>query len=361
MTKYVFVFGAGASRDEGLPLQSSLLNEYFSSGTDELRTDLKNYFEDFYDINFRDLEHAKFPSFEEALGIIELALQKEEIFGPTYPSAKLQTIRKNLVLSMGLAIQRCPLNTEGAHNRLISRLHRKSHFKQDEYNFISFNYDILLDKALMNLFEDSIFLDYGIEFINEDPKYTNDSFGLWESARDKDSITLLKPHGSLNWMYCQNCGSVYIKGDKKSNFFQSGYLQKIEQCLKDQCILDWIIEPPSYFKKYNNIFLQNIWKRAYDILSKADKIIFIGYSMPEVDIWFKYLLKKSCFGKKKKITVIDPSPLDCLPKDQLAYKYERFLGSIDYYQTTFRTFAGNHIPFLNGEKVKDIPCILQLI
>jgi hypothetical protein len=257
---------------------------------------------------------------------------------------------------MGLAIQRCHLDNEGTHTRLISRLHRRGHFIQDEYNFISFNYDILLDKALMNLFEDDIFIDYGIDFTNENEEYTNDSFGLWESPRNKNHYKLLKPHGSLNWMYCQNCGSIYIKGETKSNFFKSGYLQKIEQCSKDHCILDWIIEPPSYFKKYNNLYIQNIWKKAYDILSKTDKIIFIGYSMPEADIWFKYLLKRSCFGKKKKITVIDPSPID-----KLANKYERFLGPINYYQTTFGTFAGNHIPFLKGEKVPDIPCQLQLI
>ena len=114
---------------------------------------MKQYFEDFYDINFRDLDHANFPSFEEALGIIELAIEKEETYSQNYNFEKLRLLRNYLILSMGIAIQHCPLNDNDSHNRLIKRLFRKGHFIQGEYSFISFNYDILLDKALMNILE----------------------------------------------------------------------------------------------------------------------------------------------------------------------------------------------------------------
>ena len=354
MTKSVFIFGAGSSRDEGLPLQNKLLHKYFSIRlNDQLRGDLKQYFEDFYDIDFRDIDNACFPSFEEALGILELAIQKEEIFGPNYPSEKLQKLRKYLILSMGLAIQHCEGNFKFPHDQLIRRLFRGDHFIQDEYSFISFNYDIILDKVLMKLSRKNIFVDYEIIFSNENEKFTSDAFGLWGSPLNKKKVTYLKPHGSLNWMQCPKCGSIYIKGNKKSDFFDQGYLQKIEQCKKDGCLLNWIIEPPSYFKKYNNIYIQNIWKKAFDIISQANKIIFIGYSMPEADIWFKYLLKKSCFKKKKKFIVINPSPID-ESIDNTIVRYERLLGPVNYYQCNFKDFAQNHKPFLSGKKVPEI-------
>ena len=130
---------------------------------------------------------------------------------------------------------------------------------------------------------------------------------------------------------------------------EQGYLHKTEHCLKDECALNCVIEPPSYFKKYKNLYIQNIWKKSYDILSGTDKITFVGYSMPEADIWFKYLLKKSCYNKEKQIIVINPEP-----EEHLKPIYERLLGTVKYYPVKFKDFAGNHIPYLNGEEAAPI-------
>jgi hypothetical protein len=352
MVKYVFIFGAGASKDEGLPLQNKLLQTYFDSGLDdELRGNLKQYFEDFYDIDFRNINNANFPTFEESLGVIELSIENEEIYSQTYNLEKLRVIRNYLVLSMGLAIQNSPLNLMDSHNRLIKRLFRRGHFKQGEYSFISLNYDILLDKALMNILESNIYVDYGVAFTNEDKRWAKDPFEKWESPINKQHVVFLKPHGSFNWMCCPKCNSIYIKGQSKSGFFEQGYLYKIENCPKDECALNCIIEPPSYFKNFKNIYIQNIWKKAFEILSDADIIIFIGYSMPEADIWFKYLLKKCCYKNSKKFIVINPNPM----KDMIQ-RYERLLGPVIYYQTKFLNFSKNHIPYLNCERISDIPC-----
>ena len=36
--------------------------------------------------------------------------------------------------------------------------------------------------------------------------------------------------------------------------------------------------------------MKPVWKHAYDLLSTANKIIFIGYSLAETDLYVKYLL-----------------------------------------------------------------------
>lgn len=343
MERIVFVFGAGASKDEELPLQDKLLLTYFQSKLDDsLRGDLEQYFKDFFNIDFRNLDNAQFPTFEEALGILELAIQKDEIYSPNYSLERLRKLRDYLILSMGIAIENSPLNENNSHDRLIRRLFRKGHFNQGEYSFISFNYDILLDKALMNALSKNIYVDYGIEFTNENPQYAQYPFDKWDSPKNKQNVTFLKLHGSFNWMCCPKCNSIYITGDKKSGFFKTGYLHKIEHCLKDESALNCVIEPPSYFKKYQNIYIQNIWKKAFDVFSDADKIIFLGYSLPEADIQFKYLLKRSCFNTRKKIIVINPSP-----EDKLKSKYERLLGKVNYQSIKLIDFVNNHLKYLN--------------
>lgn len=325
-----------------MPLQEDLLSTYFKFRlNDNLRGDLEQYFRDFFNINFNNIDNVEFPTFEESLGILELAIEKEETYGPNNPLNKLRKLRNYLVLSMGIAIENCNLNGNNSHNRLIKKLFRRGHFVQDEYGFINFNYDILLDKALIKILDKGIYVDYGINFTNE--KIAKGSFEKWESPIDKKNVNYLKPHGSFNWMCCPTCNSIYITGggDRKSGFFKTGYLHKIEHCLKEESELYCVIEPPSYFKKYRNIYLQLIWNKAYDLLSEADKIIFIGYSFPEADIWFKYLLKRSCYRKQKNIIVINP-----LPENELKSKYERLLGEVTYHPVTFFEFSKDHLSFL---------------
>lgn len=347
MVKNVFVFGAGASIEEGLPSQEDLLKTYFKyTKIDDINRTLIPYFRDFFNINI-DEENVLFPSFEEALGILEIAIEKEEVFDRTYSFEDLQKIKKYLVLSIGIAIEKSPLERK-YYNQLIEKLFKGRDFYQDEFGFINFNYDILLDKALMEIIKSDIYVDYGFEFTNE--KITEPPFGKWESPIGKKNITYLKPHGSFNWMCCPKCNSIYLTGEEagkeKGKFFQTGVRDDIEHCLKDRTELYNVIEPPSFFKKYKNIYIQTIWNKAYDLLSKAEKIFFIGYSMPEADIWFKYLLKRSCFNSKKEFIVINPTQ-----EKDLKPKYERLLGKVDYPEINFTEFINKIDSYIDLEQI----------
>lgn len=348
MEKNVFVFGAGASIEEGLPSQEKLLETYFKyTGINDLNKKLIPYFRDFFNVNI-DNKNVLYPSFEEALGILELAIDKEESYDRAYSFEELREIRKFLVLSIGIAIEKSPMVRKHCYNNLIKKLFKENDFVQDRFGFISFNYDILFDKALMEIVDRDIFIDYGFEFTNE--KIAKPPFGKWESPKGKKNINYLKPHGSFNWMCCPKCNSIYLTGEEagteKGKFFQTGILNDIEECLIDKTELYNVIEPPSLFKKYRNIYIQIIWNRAYHLLSKANKIIFIGYSMPEADIWFKYLLKRSCFNSKKEFVVINPSE-----EKELKPRYERLLGNVEFFNINFSKFIDNIDKYLNFEQI----------
>ena len=334
MKNIVFVFGAGASTSEGLPSQSELLKKYFESNSeDSFREVLEGYFKNFYNINFGSgITTAKFPTFEESLGIIELAIDKEESFSPNYTLSKLREIRNALIMSMGITIEKSQLNSNANYIRLTDLLIKKGTKK---YSFVSFNYDILLDNALMRLLTEGVYIDYGIKFANEGKELGN--FPNWKSPPlEAKSVKYLKPHGSFNWMYCPTCNSMYILGDKKSEVFRTGYSHEIEHCPKDKTELSCVIEPPSFFKKYKNLYLQIIWKEMYNLLSEADTVFFIGYSLPEADMWTKYLLKRSCFHSVKKFIVVNQS------EDERA-KYERLLGEVEYHKYGFKELVDEYI------------------
>lgn len=333
MEKNVFIFGAGASKDEGLPIQEELLFNYFShQHNDQFRQILSSYFKDFFQINVNDVDKNSIPTFEEALGIIEAAIDNEQTFGPNYPLKELHKLRTALIMAMGISIEHCSINTNDTHQRLMDVLFSNSQFNNEEYGFISFNYDLLLDKSLMNTLENDIYVDYGIGFANE--FIYQHPFEHWDTPGDR-KILFLKPHGSFNWLHCPTCNSMYITGVKESRIFSTGYLHNVEHCLKDGTELSYVIQPPSlYFKTHRNIYLQLIWKHTYDLLANAEKVFFIGYALKNADVWMKYMLKKSQFQKPKRYIVINPQPVQ-----QLKPKFDRLLGPVSYVQKDFSTFV----------------------
>jgi hypothetical protein len=93
--KTVIIFGAGASAAEGAPIQSALFNDYFDLNLHkhgivriaEMDKELRAFFAAFFGITGKMSATTKkrYPTFEEALGIVELALQRAESF-KQYPA-----------------------------------------------------------------------------------------------------------------------------------------------------------------------------------------------------------------------------------------------------------------------------------
>jgi len=336
MKRAVFIFGAGASASAGLPTQAQLLKNYFKSGIntpDSFHGALSSFFKEFFHL---DVDSAtSFPTFEETLGILELALEKEETFGPNYSLQKLREIRDALIYSMGIAIERKAVYPPTTYHRFINKLFHRGHFQEGEYAFINFNYDVLLDDALMDLMyrDPSIMIDYSISFANEQQEGQRGDFQEWLPVTGR-TVNYLKPHGSFNWLHCPTCNSVYILGNQKSQVFKTGYIHKKECCAKDETPLDCVIEPPSFFKKYKNAYLQNIWHVMASLLFEADVVTFIGYSFPDADMWTKYALKRASIGKNKQWIVVNSS-------EKNERRYRRFLGEVEYLTMDFEEYVQN--------------------
>lgn len=347
------ILGAGASCAEGAPSQQNLFTTYFHNAaerarhgaSDDMDRELATFFNEFFGIDVdSDAPQKAFPTFEEALGILELAITRTECFRGFQEQtvgilpARLSTSREFLILLIAATLDRA-LQHEGAHHRQLTRTLADYQFAKDTC-FISFNYDILIDNALLELREThDLDLDYGLEFQN---------FGeQWQRPRPDSSVKLLKLHGSLNWLYCPSCRALNLTPKEK------GICHLITdpgQCKCSSCstLSIPIIIPPTYFKVLSNLHLQIAWDHAEKALATAKTWVFCGYSFPDADIHVKYLLKRAEINSPKHRDVLILNWHE--GKDSSLQREEH-----NRYQRFFGPYSTIHMPRLGFEDLASRP------
>ncbi|MDO9391652.1 MAG: SIR2 family protein [bacterium] len=338
--------GAGASAAEGAPLQNKVFYEYFNmlrrhGGVHKImEKELHTFFLKMFDINVikSDLDKVVFPTFEEALGILDLAERKRETLknfdleNIANNSNRIRFIRQYLILLMAKVLHDKLRSSNGLHKRLVDKLKKSGQLKNTV--FISTNYDILIDNALTSLYP-QFMIDYGVDFVN----FNHD--GDWKRPT-RNSVDLLKLHGSLNWLYCPTCNTLELTPKEK------GVIRLLTDLSHSKCnycgsVIVPIIIPPTFYKDMSNIFLSILWHKAELAMRDVEHIVFCGYSFPDADMHIKYLLKRVQTNCKHKIhiTVINNHPgkqvsISNLEKE----RYSRFLGKhVNYTNKSFEDFC----------------------
>lgn len=348
--------GAGASASEGAPLQNQLFKKYFQSrkkndfyvgDEGELNTFFHLMFgTDAYNTN------SDFPTFEEILGLIDIAIKRGETFrnydleNIAANSGNLRTIRRQFIQLLSEVIHESLLESKEIHSKLICKLVNANII--DRVNFISTNYDILIDNALMNGYapKGGSSIDYGIDFSNFELD------GNWSYPSNR-AVKLYKVHGSLNWLYCPSCNTIKLTPGEKG-VIKIKYDPSKATCRVCESVLTPIIIPPTFFKEMTNVFVNQIWYRAEQDLRKSDHVIFCGYSFPDADLHIKYLLKRRQVNSRDymplKFTVINNYPGK--PKEVKDYEFERYVrflgGNLNYTDLSFEDFAENPEVIINA-------------
>jgi len=135
--------------------------------------------------------------------------------------------------------------------------------------FISLNYDTILEKELIRAKVPWHYLHV----------QTNE-------RRDENSVRILKPHGSFNWLFEGNEPPVSISTDYSLEpvAHHSCGVNRFKQAM---------IIPPTQLKPEVNIkeaqrpettdLFSNIWQSMADALVEASRVFIIGYSFPSTD------------------------------------------------------------------------------
>ena len=180
---------------------------------------------------------------------------------------------------------------------------------QNSCSVLTFNYDIALDYAFA---------------------WSNVSQGYClKTSAEMNIVKLLKLHGSLNWGRCPKCNKVtavpFFSKDRVMAYARklggsgSISLPAAQELVNATCDVDGcgthlsgkpIIVPPTWNKTEGHAQLANVWKQAAIELGEAENIICIGYSLPESDLFFRYLFALGTVGEAhlRRFWVFDPDP-----------------------------------------------------
>jgi hypothetical protein len=177
MVDTAIFLGAGASKAEGAPLQGELFRDYFVSpafkaSQDEMDRELATFFAFMFqiDVDNGDIPNIKFPTFEEVLGLTDLAIMRKESFrnfdieNRATNSGRLRFIAQYLVFLVAKVLDAKLGGHAELHRKLVGALHKANELRN--VAFVSTNYDILIDNALTEEHVHGMDLDYGAEFRN---------------------------------------------------------------------------------------------------------------------------------------------------------------------------------------------------
>lgn len=363
----VYILGAGFSADAGAPLVRNFLDlsrrlkDQPFSGLDPLE---RKHFDDVFKFR-RDMAQSRekvrmdLDDIEQLFGLVEIS-QRLENRTPGTRDSTVYVIAKTLQLAVNSHRSKRPVYSLAIPSELSKqvpweRLDAKSpqdHEKLsniwwyrniDEFDYfaglvcglfddqekrkyrrdtiITFNYDLVCDHALRRLGYEA---DYHL-----DPGVVIDQREFSGSAR----CDLLKLHGSTNWGVCSACNErVLVLSQKVSDSPEEFRRMK---CSCGQNAFQPFLVPPSWDKSEYRKVIAPVWKKAVDELKSATRICIIGYSMPETDAFFKYLLTMALsenHGLYKLIVVDyrDPQTLINSPyrRSQIETRYRKLLDPL---------------------------------
>lgn len=299
--KTVYVFGAGTSHHTGAPL----LRDFLVAARLLYERNPELHYKESFERVFKWIDSLRGSSYyvefdlnnlEHVFSLAEMKRQLELDQGEELCSDLRHVILETLDNTCQLQLRNGRVIPDPTYQHFIQKLHtwndrRRQLIRKSEKDFesdaiITFNYDVMLDYAMYRT-------GYVPEYCLFEPAYMN-------------KYKVLKLHGSSNWVFCRECndktpqvieptslpsGSHYIEPRGQINFTMVTEALAGEVCkyCKKTGKLDPIIIPPTWSKLVSHP-LVNVWREAVNQIRSAFQIVVIGYSMPQTDTFFQYLL-----------------------------------------------------------------------
>lgn len=344
--KTVYILGAGFSVEAGAPTQASLMSKAF-----RLYQDNPEKFDSERFSIFKNFLKQQLNIPDEAFGSVDL----EDIFTPLDRCLSdnsqfrgisldiIQEVREAVFYVVGRTIQLLLNETEKSKiyindfaNYLVkvSKIREKGNYRvHDPVSVISTNWDILLDnsihQSIINNGHNAV-VDYCCYISSKDEAELNIKPGLEKLGQGGFNVKLLKLHGSLNWLQCPRCMRLYARFSRKEamhNILNSDSCRHCDDNFPEENNNHKLISNlimPTFIKDLSNPQYKIIWQNAGVEISEADKLVFIGYSLPSADFEMRQLLSRMV-RKTANIEIVDYC--DSEREADLKIHWKKFFGS----------------------------------
>ncbi len=182
----------------------------------------------------------------------------------------------------------------------------------NRHTFVSFNYDLILDRALSESGKWAVQGGYGfplfswvgpteaLEHMRRFPDPPENSTGgsfsplnaksLPKNDVPTDYVLLLKPHGSLNWLVPYDGNYVFqdkepavVLDESKPAYYSRFDLEHLRPNLNQMPNTRAIFLLPPGAKESRFSFIQETLQREKSALREADQVFVAGWSMPKTD------------------------------------------------------------------------------
>lgn len=283
------------------------------------------------------------PELEDIFTLIDLSANTGHHLGARYSAADLRVVRRAIIVRMIRMLDQAYRRGQakvGSEWKALERLFQK--FDATDNAVLSMNWDTVFERGMARA-QTVRNVDYGCHA-------TSLAFRRGKlSARhlSGDPLYILKPHGSVNWLYCDACRETFWVAPGDTEQVAQTLFRKSDWSvvLRDTKIKAPKVLTPacphckaeslgtrfatfSYRKALDFPMHAASWRTAEEYLKTTGNWVFIGYSMPAADFEFKHLLKRVQLTEqiRPNITVItggDPPAAEATIE-----RFTKFFGNV---------------------------------
>lgn len=322
-TAHLFIVGAGFSFNAGLPLTGGFtkalldVSQLKEDGPSNLMVD---YLRGFVQATFgTGPDSDEWPALEDVFTLVDLSANTGHHLGSNYSAASLRTVRRALIVRVMRMLQQRYARRKDDPDENWARLHQLlERLDLDTSAILSLNWDCVVERGLKRAKVTDNF-DYGCGA--RAAEFRSGKL-IVRRKTNSDPFTILKPHGSINWLYCDACRELFwIRPDRTDPVAQTLFrsrdwlavgVQQGQQprTLDPHCpecrstALGTRLATFSYRKALDFPMHEATWRRAEELLREAATWIFFGYSMPGADFEFKHLLKRVELSRRVRPNIV---------------------------------------------------------
>lgn len=345
----LMIVGAGFSANAGLPVARGFTSELLNLRglkLDGPSAGQVRYIRSFVNQVFGEgaSRHSDdWPELEDIFTLIDISANTGHHLGPHYSAARLRVVRRAIIVRMirmlTQAYSRSMKRADPGWNSL-ERLF--SNFDLNDTAVLSMNWDTVFERGIART-QSARQVEYGCHA----SPVTFSKGRLKNRIPSGNTLHILKPHGSVNWIYCDACRETFWVPPSDTEQVAQTLFRKEDWRIVLQGSLGTpsMLSPScphcyaeslgtrfatfSYRKALDFPMHSASWRTAEQYLKDSAQWIFIGYSMPAADFEIKHLLKRVQLTEKIRPSITVISGGERTAADATIARYKKFFGEVD--------------------------------